>query len=348
MASARSDSVVATRFAAEAGMMGRLNHDQGQLFYSFSLEEAVPDDHLVREIAAVLDLAWVRVELAPYYSSTGRPSIDPELMIRMLIIGYVFAIRSERALCRDVQVNFAYRWFCGLSIEDKVPDHSVFSRARNDRFRDSDIFRSVFERVVNACIRAGLVGGEGFAVDSSLIVADANKQRSIPGSEWSKELAAQAASRATKEYLATLDDAAFGAASDVEPKFVSPSDPAAQWTGALRGPAFFAYADNYLVDLKAAVLVDVEASRAVRQAEVGAARTMLERTTERFGLKPRRLAGDRAYGSAEMLHWLVEEQKIEPHVPVIDKSERQDGTFARSDFSYDPEADTYTCPEGKT
>ena len=135
-------------------MMGRLNHDQGQLFYSFSLEEAVPDDHLVREIAAVLDLAWVRVELAPYYSSTGRPSIDPELMIRMLIIGYVFAIRSERALCRDVQVNFAYRWFCRLSIEDKVPDHSAFSRARNDRFRDSDIFRSVFERVVNACIRA--------------------------------------------------------------------------------------------------------------------------------------------------------------------------------------------------
>jgi len=217
-------------------MMGRVNHDQGQLFYSFSLEEAVPGDHLVREIAAVLDLAWVRVELAPYYSSTGRPSIDPELMIRMLIIGYVFAIRSERALCRDVQVNFAYRWFCGLSIEDKVPDHSAFSRARNERFRDSDIFRSVFERVVNACIRVGLVGGEGFAVDSSLIVADANKQRSISGSEWSKELGVQAARRAVKEYLATLDDAAFGAASSVTPKFVSPSDPAAQWTGAMRGP----------------------------------------------------------------------------------------------------------------
>src|SRR5205809_2070703 len=212
MASARSDSVVATRFAAEAGMMGRLNHDQGQLFYSFRLEQAVPDDHLVREIAAVLDLAWVRVELAPYYSSTGRPSIDPELMIRMLIIGYVFAIRSERALCRDVQVNFAYRWFCGLSIEDKVPDHSAFSRARNDRFRDSGIFRRVFEHVVETCIAGGLVGGEGFAVDASLIVADANKQRSIPGAEWNKERAAKNASRAVKEYLATLDDAAFGAA----------------------------------------------------------------------------------------------------------------------------------------
>ena len=142
--------------------------------------------------------------------------------------------RSGRS-CREVGVNLAYRWFCGLSIEDKVPDHSAFSRARNERFRDSGIFRSVFERVVGACIGAGLVGGEGFAVDASLIVADANKQRSTPGSQWNKELDAQAVGRATKEYLARLDDAAFGAASDVTPKFVSPSDPAAQWTGAMRG-----------------------------------------------------------------------------------------------------------------
>ena len=164
--------------------MGRLNHDQEQLFYSFRLEEAVPQDHLIRKIAAVVDLSWLHSELAPFYPKMGRPSIDPELMIRMLIIGYVFAIRSERAICRDLQVNLAYRWFCGLSIEDKIPDHSVFSRARRERFRESEMFRRVFERVVEACIAAGLVGGEGFAVDASLIVADANKQRSIPGSEW--------------------------------------------------------------------------------------------------------------------------------------------------------------------
>src|SRR5919109_545913 len=208
-------------------MMGRLNHEQGRLFYSFCLDEVVPDDHLVREIAAFLDLSWVHDELAAYYPAIGRPSIDPVLMIRMLVVGYVFAIRSERLLCREVKVNLAYRWFCGLSIEDKIPDHSAFSRARNERFRDSDIFRRVFERVVGACIGAGLVGGEGLAVDASLIVADANKQRSTPGSQWNRELDAQAVSRATKEYLATLDDAAFGAASDVRPKFVSPSDPAA-------------------------------------------------------------------------------------------------------------------------
>src|SRR2546422_2016398 len=179
-------------------MMGRLKNDQGQLFYSFCLEEVVPDDHLVREIAAVLDLSWVHAELAPYYPKIGRPSIDPVLMIRMLIIGYVFGIRSERLLCREVKVNMAYRWFCGLSIEDNIPDHSAFSRARHERFRDSDIFRRVFERVVEACIAAGLVCGEGFAVDASLILADANKQRSILGSPWNKARDPHGASRAMR------------------------------------------------------------------------------------------------------------------------------------------------------
>jgi transposase len=209
-------------------MMGRISQDQGHLFYSFNLEAMVPDDHLVRAIARAFDLSWVRAELAPHYSHTGRPSIDPVLMIRMLVVGYVFAIRSERALCREVQLNLAYRWFCGLGIEDNIPDHSAFSRARNERFGDSGIFRRVFERVVGTCIAAGLVGGEGFAVDASLIQADANKHRSIPGAEWNKDIDPEQAHRAVKEYLATLGDPAYGAASSVTPKFISPSDPAAQ------------------------------------------------------------------------------------------------------------------------
>ena len=329
-------------------MMGRHNRDQEQLFYSFCLDEAVPADHHVRAIAAVLDLSWVYAELANYYPRIGRPSIDPVLMIRMLIVGYVFAIRSERALCREVQVNFAYRWFCGLSIEDKVPDHSVFSRARNERFGDSAIFRSVFERVVGACIAAGLVGGKGFAVDASLIEADANKHRSIPGAQWNKDIDPEPARRAVKEYLATLDDPAYGTASDVTPKFVSPSDPAAQWTGALRNAAFFAYADNYLIDVKFGIIMDVEASRAIRQAEVGASQTMIERTEACFGIKPGWLAGDTAYGSAANLDWLVNQQGIAPHVPVIDKSQRADGTFSREEFVYDEACDIYICPAGKT
>jgi transposase len=329
-------------------MMGRREQGQSQFFYAFELDKVVPPDHLVRQIDAVLDLSWVHKELDPYYSNTGRPSIDPVLMIRMLIIGYVFAIRSERALCRDVQVNLAYLWFCGLSIEDKLPDHSAFSRARNERFRDSAIFRSIFERVVEACIAAGLVGGEGFAVDASLIAADANKQRSIRGKDWDKNHAPEKASRAVKEYLATLDAAAFGAASDKVPKFVSPSDPAAQWTGALRGPAFFAYADNYLIDVKVGIIMDVEASRAIRQAEVGASRTMIERTEECFDIKPKWLAGDTAYGSGKNLNWLVKDKDISPHIPVIDNSKREDGIFSREDFTFDKERNVYTCPAGKT
>ena len=189
--------------------MGRRSQGQGRLFYEFRLAEVVPEDHLVRTIRALLDLSWVYTELAPYYSEIGRPSIDPVLMIQMLIIGYVFAIRSERQICREVQVNLAYRWFCDLGLEDAIPDHSAFSRARNERFRESDIFRRVFERVVRSCIEAGLVGGEGFAVDASLIEADANRQRSIPGREWKKEIEPAVASRAVREYLATLNDAAF-------------------------------------------------------------------------------------------------------------------------------------------
>jgi transposase len=328
-------------------MMGRRKSEQGQLFYAFDLEAVVPDDHQVRRIAAVLDLAWVRAELAPHYSHTGRPSIDPELMIRMLILGYVFAIRSERALCREVQVNLAYRWFCGLGIEDGIPDHSAFTRARNERFRAHDIFRRVFERVVAACIKADLVGGKGFAVDASLIAADANKCGSTPGNEWSRDIDPATVERAVQDYLANLDNPAWGAASDVVPKFVAPADPAAQWTGALRNAAFFAYADNYLIDVKFGIIVDVEASRAIRQAEVGASQTMIERTEATFGIKPEWLAADTAYGSAPNLHFLVDEKDITPHIPVIEKSQRDDGTFSRSDFIYDADRDVYVCPNGK-
>ena len=188
-------------------MMGRSIRDQEQLFYSFNLEEVVPDDHLVRAIARILDLSWVRAELAPHYSHTGRPSIDPVLMIRMLIVGYVFAIRSERRLCSEVQVNLAYRWFCKLGIEDGIPDHSAFSRARHERFRQSDALRRVFEGVVAKCIATGLVGGEGFSIDASLIRADAGKKKRVPGDEPIAWPQAEDAPCAVREYLAALDTA---------------------------------------------------------------------------------------------------------------------------------------------
>lgn len=329
-------------------MMGARQQAQGALFYEFSLEDHVPEDHLLRRIDRFVNLGGIRGHLAPFYSSTGRPSVDPELMIRMLLIGYVMGIRSERRLCEEVHLNLAYRWFCRLDLTDAVPDHSTFSKNRHGRFRESDLFRQLFETVVGRCIAEGLVGGDRFAVDASLIRADANRQNATPIDDWPVErLDPHDAPRAVREYLDTLDEAAFGAASDVKPKFTSHSDPAAQWTGAHKGPAFFAYADNYLIDTEHAVIVDVEATRAIRQAEVGAARTMIERTLARFGLYPEALVADTAYGSADMLGWLVYEHGIEPHIPVFDKSKRRDGCFEKVDFTYDHQADAYTCPAGK-
>ena len=324
-------------------MMGERTVAQEALFYGFNLERHVPADHLLRSIDRFVDLSGIREHLRPYYSETGRPSIDPELMIRMLIIGYCMGIRSERRLCDEVHLNLAYRWFCRLGLEGAVPDHSTFSKNRHGRFRDSDLLRKLFEETVARCIAEGLVGGKGFAVDASLIKADANRQNSTPGDEWEPP---EDPGHAVREYLAVLDEAAFGGATPVEPKFISAADPASRWTGANGGLAFFAYCTNYLIDLKNAVIMDVEATTAVRQAEVTAQRRMIERTQKRFGIWPERLAADTGYGSAENLAWLVHEQGIEPHIPVFDQ-DRTDGSFARSDFTYDHERDVYTCPGGK-
>lgn len=340
-------------------MMGRRERGQGQFFYAFDLDEVVPPDHLVRQIDGVLDLDWVHEELAPYYSHTGRPSIDPVLMIRMLIVGYVFAIRSERQLCSEVQVNLAYRWFCKLGIEDRIPDHSVFSRARHERFRQSDALRRVFEGVVAKCIAAGLVGGEGFSIDASLIKADVDKKKRLPGNQpiaWPKP---EEAPRAVREYLAALDAArddnengndddglSGGGNRRKPPKEVSLTDPQAAWVARKNSDPFFAYDANYLIDNKVGIIVDAEGTRANRRAEIAIAGTMIERVNERFDLRPQRLAGDTAYGAVRMLKWLVDRQ-ILPHIPVWDKSTRTDGTFSRADFVFDQSRNVYICPGGK-
>ena len=324
-------------------MMGERTVMQEALIYGFSLERHVPEDHLLRKIDRFVDLSGIREHLRPFYSETGRPSVDPELMIRMLIIGYTHGIRSERRLCEEVHLNLAYRWFCRLGLDGAVPDHSTFSKNRHGRFRDSDLLRRLFELTVERCMLEGLVGGDGFAVDASLIKADANRQRGVPGSEG---LPSEATSRAIDEYLEVLDEAAFGAATPVVPKFISVADPASRWTAAEGGLAYFAYSTNYLIDLKHAVIMDVEATTSVRQAEVAAQRTMIERTQDRFGIWPERLAADTAYGTAENLAWLVHERGIEPHIRVFDKSARENGTFERGDFRYDHKHDRYICPGG--
>jgi transposase len=325
-------------------MMGERRVRQDALFYEFSLEDHVPEGHLLRLIDRFVAFDGLRQELAPYYSAIGRPSVDPELMIRMLLVGYCFGIRSERRLCEEVHLNLAYRWFCGLGLTGEVPDHSTLSKNRHGRFRDSDLLRRLFETVLRRCIDEGLVGGEGFAVDASLIRADVSERTRVYGAAG---LPPDAVSRAVEEYLAVLDDAAFGAATELTPKFIAPADPAARWISMRGGPAFFAYSANYLIDTENAIIIDVEATTAIRQAEVLAAKRMVERALDGCDLYPEKLIGDTGYGAAEMLSWLVEERGIEPHIPVWDKSQRRDGTFSRDDFAYDHERDCYTCPAGK-
>jgi IS5 family transposase len=261
-------------------------------------------------------------------------------MVRMLLVGYCYSIRSERRLCQEVKVNLAYRWFCGLGLEDKVPHHSTFSVNRHGRFRDSDILRKVFDETVCSCMARGLVGGEGFAVDASVIEANASRFERVEGSQvdWSDQ---QRASRPVQEYLAALESDNPPINPDQDPKAMSPTDPSAAWTTRGRHKVMFGYSLNYLIDLEAAVIVDVEATPTRISKEVDATETMIERTEERFALKPKVLAGDVAYGTGEMLGWLVD-HKIEPHIPVWDRSERDDGTFCKADFTYDKEQDIYT------
>ena len=210
-------------------MMGQRREAQTSLFYEFNLEDHVPSNHLLRLIDRFLDLSSIRTHLRPFYSHIGRPSIDPELMIRMLLVGYIMGIRSERRLCDEVHLNLAYRWFCRLDLNDPVPDQSTFSKNRHGRFRQSNLFRHLFESVVARCIEEGVVGGEIFATDASIIRADANKQNATPKEDWDPaSLRPEDVPRAVKEYIDTLDDAAFGAASEVKPKFTSHSDPASQ------------------------------------------------------------------------------------------------------------------------
>ena len=345
-------------------MIGRQDRVQGQLFYEFSLDEMIPTDHLLRRINvfATAVLTDLHDQLKPFYSVIGRPSVDPELMIRMLLVGYCYGIRHERRLCQEVALHLAYRWFCKLDLDDKIPHHSTFSVNRLGRFRESEILRHIFERVVAACMAAGLIKGEGFAVDASVMEANASRYHGKAPDEldWTD---AQRQKRAVAEYLAGLEaeaqvqqggdsrgggsDGTPTAAPDRKPpKVISPSDPSSAWTAKANKRVQFGYGLNYLIDVEHAVIVDVEPTPARTYDEVESTKTMLDRTERSFGLKPKRLAADTAYGTGRFLGWLVG-RGIAPHIPVRDASERDDGTFSRSDFRWDKRRGVYICPNNK-
>jgi transposase len=279
--------------------------------------------------------------LAGHYSRKGRPSVDPELMLRMLLVGYAYGIRSERQLCNEIHLNLAYRWFCRLGLEGAVPDHSTFSKNRYGRFRDSDVYRMLFEGVVEQCRQAGIVPGEGFAVDGSFVHGDARRDRRVQTADAIRE--GDTSARPVREYLEALD--AGNPAHEGGAKYLSPTDPAAAWN-TKEGRGRFGYFTNYMIDTAHAVIVDVEATPARMAQEIKASKAMLGRIEERHGIKPERIAADKAYGTGPFLAWLSA-RDITPHIPVLDRQRQTGGLLPREAFTFDPERNVFTCPQGK-
>ena len=324
-------------------MMGRQS-GQGALFYEVRLEERIPRGHLLRRIDAMLDLSFVHEVMAPHYARGGRPSVDPELLLRMLLVGYLYGVRSERRLCEEVDLKLAYRWFCRLGLDGRVPDHSTFSKNRHGRLRQSDLMRELFERVVEQCLAAGLASADHVAVDGSVMLADADHHRHV---EAADALPDHGASRAVREYLADLD----AAAPDPEgirrspPKRISLTDPAAAWC-AKHGYARFAYALNAMVDMTSGFVLGVEATPARHADEPLAARAIVTRLQDRHAVKPSVLTADKAYGSATFLAWL-DERGVEGHIPVIEHPERRPkDKLPLEAFRFDEASNTFTCPRG--
>jgi len=328
-------------------MMGRLEA-QENLFYRFRIEDHVPKDHLLRKIDWLLDFDAIRHELADLYSHTGRPSVDPELMLRMLLVGYLYGIRSERRLVEEAHLNLAYRWFCKLGLEGRVPDRSTFSKNRHGRFADGDVMRRLFETVVEKCVAFGFVGGTDAAVDGSTIEADANRDLKGTPQEiekiWSRKEQVQ---RPVAEFLAKLaedDVPAEPGPKHKPPKYISETDPDAAWS-LKDGPGRFSYETNYMIDTDHGIIMDVEATPARLSQEIVAAKKMLERSAKRHDFQPDRIAADGSYGTGPFLTWLLK-REVTPHIPVLDRKHQTKGKYDLSHFKYDADRDSYTCLEG--
>jgi len=318
-------------------MMGQQTRTES-LFYYFRLEDQIPRDHLLRIIDEQIDLSFVRERVKGLYSATGRPSIDPEVLLRLLLLGYLYGITSERRLLEEVRMHLAYRWFTRLDFEQEIPDHSTFSKNRHGRFRQSGVFREVFEEIVHRCLQAGLVEGKNLAVDGTLVAANASRQSRVPRERLPE--AAQV-SQTVHEYLTELEQVNPVSAAEM----VSTTDPDAILTTKGGGTAVMAYYDNYLIDTASRVILGVEATPALFHQETVAARKMLERV-EKLGIQPESLGADKAYGSGEFLAWLLA-REVQPHIPVIDRRHQTGGRFTRDQFRYDPGENVYYCPEGK-
>ena len=323
-------------------MMGQHTRAES-LFYYFRIEDHVPENHLLRLIDRHISFDFVREKLRDSYSDTGRPSIDPEVLLRILLVGYLYGVTSERKLVEELRMHLAWRWFTGLGFDQEIPNHSTFSKNRHGRFQESKLFQELFERIVAQCIAAGLVNGEHMSVDGSFIQANATNDSRIP-----REQLAEAAQvkRTVREYLKELEEENGDGEPVHQQDKVSTTDPDATYASKGKGLARLGYYDNYLVDNASCVIVGVQATAARLSQESAAARDMIEDYRQRHGRLPQSLAADNTYGNGELLLWL-DERGITPYIRVKESPTPKSDLYGVEKFTYLPEENLYVCPEGR-
>ena len=324
-------------------MMGQ--HDRSEaLFYYFRLDDQVPETHLLRLIDKHISFAFVRETLKPSYSEAGRPSIDPELLLRILLIGYLYGITSERKLVEELRMHLAWRWFTGLGFDQEIPHHSTFSKNRHGRFQESKLFEQLFEQIVLQCVEVGLVQGQHLSVDGSFVEANAAKESRIP-----REQLAEAAQvhHTVRQYLREVEQQNPVEEPVHEQDQVSTTDPDSTYATKGGTPARLGYYDNYLVDNASCVIVGVQATAARMSQETEAAQDMLTRFTQWQGREPESVAADTTYGNGEFLQWLAD-RSITPYMRTRDSIHRKRSPFFGPErFTYEPEPDRYICPAGE-
>jgi transposase len=324
-------------------MMGQ--HDRSEaLFYYFRLEDQVPENHLLRLIEKHISFAFVRQQLKDRYSEMGRPSIDPELLLRILLIGYLYGITSERKLVEELRMHLAWRWFTGLSFDQEIPHHSTFSKNRHGRFQESKLFEELFEQIVRQCVEVGLVEGKHLSVDGSFVEANAAKESRIPREQLGE--AAQV-NQTVRQYLVELEQQNPTEEPVHEQKLVSTTDPDATYATKGGTPARLGYYDNYLIDNHSCVIVGVQATAARMSQETVAAQDMLTRFTQWQGRAPESVGADTTYGNGEFLQWLAE-REITPYMRTRENAKRKNSPFYGPErFTYQPENNSYRCPAGE-
>jgi len=324
-------------------MMGQHNRSEA-LFHYFRLEDQIPENHLLRLIDKHISFEFVRLQLKDSYSETGRPSIDPELLLRILLIGYLYGISSERKLVEELRMHLAWRWFTGLGFDQELPHHSTFSKNRHGRFQESKLFEQLFEQIVRQCVEVGLVQGQHLSVDGSFVEANAAKESRIPRQQLAE--AAQV-NQTVRQYLVELEQQNPVEEPVHQQDQVSTTDPDSTYATKGGTPARLGYYDNYLVDNHSCVIVGVQATAARMSQETVAAQDMLTRFAAWQGREPESVAADTTYGNGEFLQWLAD-RNVTAYMHTRDSALRKNNPgYGPERFTYQPESNSYRCPAGE-